>query len=813
MINKQRLRKVSLAIAVALVFCAPLCIGSVHPPVTIAQSFLATFALSLIVWTSNHKQRFVPYSVVGFGLLGFFSVLQVITLPSWLATVLSPKSFEIWQAMEQTVGVQKGSYPLSIDPPGSALEATRFIGLASIALLWASLVFIYGARVLRFGAWAVVSSALFAFFVGVLSKILTPERILFFYSPTYLPEGKLGFLTTFVNGNHQASFFGLSALCALGLFFRVNGRLQKAILTVALLVFVGVLLVTGSVAGLVIFSFLLLAILVIRVFRHKQERSSLSWVFVVLAALLTTFALILAFVPRAEKLITPPHGSQSLETRFTVWEASLHLFKGFWLSGAGGGATGAVLTEANPVPNRLFYHLENQWLETLFEYGAIVGTLSILLILFNTALIYPGFKGRTLRLAVFAGLCGLCLHNLVDFNLAFNGTGIPFASLLGAQVAVAASGGNHKGKRYGMFLPASVQRIVGVGALGLVLFFAFRPLGQTITEEQDSLDFENTQTRHPAWFFPAFQMAQSLQMQNDFVSSKKWVDYAQERAPNLISVTALVVRQLLMEGDFDKAKEAFSRLWQDKDFLSNHLKFVFSMPKTIEAIPQLSWLYGPEDEEFWAIVQFLEQNNRPDVEEKVLRLAFEKNRYHPRVAYALGSLYLRLGMTREAEDVGFLTMSEYPEASQGYHILGLAKMQQKSYWDAYHLFLEGLKFAPYDYSLLSAAATSAIRARELDTAEDLARRALGVCETKTQCLNARFLLSNVLEAKGDLKGALRVMEAGETLGMDKVWYLQRMASLAIKAKNVSRAIYLLRRVLAIDPQNRNAREMLDGILK
>jgi tetratricopeptide (TPR) repeat protein len=291
------------------------------------------------------------------------------------------------------------------------------------------------------------------------------------------------------------------------------------------------------------------------------------------------------------------------------------------------------------------------------------------------------------------------------------------------------------------------------------------------------------------------------------------VDYTQERAPNLINVRALVVRQLLMEGDFDKAKEAFSRLWQDKDFLSNHLKFVFSMPTTVKAIPQLSWLYGPEDEEFWAIVQFLEQNNRPDVEEKVLRLAFEKNKYHPRVAFALGSLYLRSGMTREAEDVGFLTMSEYSEASQGYHILGLAKMQQKSYWDAYHLFLEGLKFAPYDYNLLSAAATSAIWARELDTAEDLARRALGVCETKTQCLKARVLLSNVLEAKGDLKGALRVMEAGETLAMDKVWYLQRMASLAIKAKNVSRAIYLLRRVLAIDPQNRNAREMLDGILK
>jgi len=71
----------------------------------------------------------------------------------------------------------------------------------------------------------------------------------------------------------------------------------------------------------------------------------------------------------------------------------------------------------------------------------------------------------------------------------------------------------------------------------------------------------------------------------------------------------------------------------------------------------------------------------------------------------------------------------------------------------------------------------------------------------------------VFETKGDLKGALRVMEAGETLGMDTVWYLQRMASLAIKAKNVSRAIYLLRRVLAIDPQNRNARDMLDAILK
>jgi tetratricopeptide (TPR) repeat protein len=621
-------------------------------------------------------------------------------------------------------------------------------------------------------------------------------------------------LTTFVNGNHQASFFGLSALCAFGLFFKAGTRLEKVLFMFALLVFVGVILVTGSVAGLVIFSLLILVFLVIRAFAHKGGGvfafSNLS---IVLAMLLTLFALILAFYPKEEGLLTPPPGSHSLETRFTIWEAALHLFKNFWLSGAGGGATGAVLTEANPIPNLIFYHLENQWLETLFEYGAIVGAVCILLVLFNIALIYPGFRGRTLHIAVFAGLCGLCLHNLVDFNLAFNGTGIPFASLLGALVGVAASKGNHKGRRFGVFLSISAQRILGMFAVGVVMFLAFRPLGQTTLEEHEPADPIDSQMRHPAWFLPAFSLAQSLQMQGDSTSSSKWVDFVQQRAPNFVSVKALVVRQLLMEGDFDKAKEAFSRLWLDKDFLSGQLEFIFATPQAQEAIPQFSSLFDAEDEEFWAIAKFLERKERFGIEEQVLRLAFEKNKYHPRVAFALGWLYLRFEMTREAEDVGFLSMAEYPEASQGYHILGLAKMQEKSYWDAYHLFLEGLKFAPYDYSLLSAAATSAISVRELDTAEEMARRALGVCETKAYCLNARILQSYVFEAKGDLKGALRVMEAGETLGMDNVPYLERMALLAIEAKNVPRAIYLLRRVLAIDPLNKRARDMLDKILK
>ena len=813
MINKENLRKVSLAIAMALVFCAPLCIGSVHPPVIIVQSLLATFAVALIVFTSSDKKRLVPYSVLGFGLLGFFSVLQVIPLPSWLVSVIAPKSFEIWQGMERTLGIQKNFYSISVDPPGTTLEATRYIGLASLSLLWASLVSLYGAKVLRFAVWAVVISALFAICVGILSMVLTPDRIFFFYSPLYLPKGKWGFLTTFVNGNHQASFFGLSALCALGLFFRVKSRLKKIFLGLALIAFVGVLLVTGSVAGLVIFSFLALVSLLVRALTRRNETGVFPKVLLVFTALLTVFALVLALYPNAPRLLAPPPGTHSLDIRFTVWASALHLLKRFWLAGAGGGAAGAVLTETNPIPNLVFYHLENQWLEIVLEYGAIVGTVSIGLILINLVLAFPGLKGRTLQIAVFAGLCGLCLHNLVDFNFAFNGTSIPFASLLGAQAAVVASHGNHKGKRYQIFLPIGVQRIVGICAVGVVLFFAFRPLGRTIIEERDITDLENAQIHHPAWFFPAFRLAYSFQMQNDVVSSRKWVDFARQRAPNFLNVTALVVRQMLIQGEFAEAKEAFSRLWLHKDFLSRHLLFAFTIPQASEAIPQLSSLFTPEDEEFWAIVKYLEQANRPDVGEKVLRLAFKKHNYHPRVAFALGSLYLKFGKVTQAEDVGFLTMAEHPEAPQGYYLLGLARMQKNAYWHAYHLLLDALRFAPNDLDLLSTFVNCAMIVGELDSAEEFARKMLGVCSSKSECLNARNYLSHALEKKGDLKGALRVLEGGETLAMDTIWYLERMASLAIKAKNVSRAIYLLRRILSIDPMNQKAKDMLEKILK
>ena len=247
----------------------------------------------------------------------------------------------------------------------------------------------------------------------------------------------------FVNRNHFAGFVELTLPMGLALmFFRGLRRDLFPLATLLTIVPVGALILSGSRAGVIGFAFELAVLaLLARSRRTSSGRQALGVGLVGLAALALVAWLGAGKAIERFSVLRP--GEVSIGRRVSMVRGGTALFLAYPISGSGLGTLVAVYPKYETAyDGRVVDHVHNDYVELLAEMGVLGGLcgLAFLWILFRDARsayeTEQGHLSRAIHAGGVAGIAGLLLHSLVDFNLHIPSNAILFLML--AAVATSA---------------------------------------------------------------------------------------------------------------------------------------------------------------------------------------------------------------------------------------------------------------------------------------------------------------------------------------------------------------------------------------
>lgn len=164
--------------------------------------------------------------------LSFFALvclIQVLPVPSVIQRVINPAGYaafvESWQVAWPEQEISSAWRTLSLDPKKTAASGLRWLSLAVFSILVVNLGF--NRTLWRRLLWTVMASGVVVWGIGLVQDILGNNLFLGFYKA----EIPVLSLSTFVNSNHAAVFFGLVSLA--GFAFVMQEYREKVAQTIA----------------------------------------------------------------------------------------------------------------------------------------------------------------------------------------------------------------------------------------------------------------------------------------------------------------------------------------------------------------------------------------------------------------------------------------------------------------------------------------------------------------------------------------------------------------------------------------------------
>jgi len=398
---------------------AILAYGGTHVAVVAVAVFLVGAGLAVVV----RERSVLPAPVVvwlafGAALLG---LLQLIPLPLGLLALFSPEAVGL-----RAFSLDATWSPISYAPGETALAVARSALVGLVALAGASLVdrgSIAGpVRIVTLTGAVVLAVIIGHAAVGAESIYGVKAAV---------GRGFSAPLGPFVNANHLAAFLVFTVPVAAAVGWDAENRVTRA--GAALLASAGAaaLVATFSRGGMVA----LAASAVVFALGARAVTGSLralavpigAGIVAALAGIAWTGGHVLFLFNR--DLLLAPRG------KAPIWEAGLAMLADHQWLGIGRGGFGAVYPLYG-VPGGAVQsaHVENVYLAMLLDLGLPLG----LAVLAGGALVArSALRSRIdpLRVGVWAGLAGLAVHNLVDYNVELPGVALPAALLLGALCA------------------------------------------------------------------------------------------------------------------------------------------------------------------------------------------------------------------------------------------------------------------------------------------------------------------------------------------------------------------------------------------
>jgi hypothetical protein len=448
------LRRLAQYGVVAVALAAPLLIGGAYPTIQVVLSLGALLAAAAWLASRRMERRLPPFSVVLL-LAAAGTAIQLVPLPSGLVDALSPRALEL---RTEVLGHHPAFAPLTLDVPATVLALLRLLACLGIVVVTASASRWRG-RTIQFAVpLAIVGGA-----IGLLSfaqRFLGMDGILGLYTVKEMPGS--GFFGTFVNGNHAASLFALSALMAIGCARESDGPLKLAC-WISAAVSVLAVLSTGSRMGLVGLAVGLCTMAACWLIARFGPRRGLL-VAAAVAAVAGPATALFAFSMRRPSGV--PAAAILDEQKIRGWRAGLAMTREYLWTGVGRGAfegpAAAFRSEHQGV--RLVFP-ESLPVQMLSEWGLPL-TLALC-----AAFAVPGVRiarrlprWEPVYQGAACGLLAVLVHELADFGLELPGVAFPAAMALGLCSARLAMSTTEAGERR---LP-----LRGVAAAGVLAAWA-----------------------------------------------------------------------------------------------------------------------------------------------------------------------------------------------------------------------------------------------------------------------------------------------------------------------------------------------------
>ena len=353
------------------------------------------------------------------------TLLQVIPLPESFLKSLAPTNYEI---ISISLGEDFGWAPLTLDVSHSYHELLKLLAYLSAALCVLEYRKIYGGKKSRLTFLQVLGlSGTAVFFMGCLHVLLG-------YNSTFnsFENSTSLFPSTFVNPNHLAAFFSLTAMCNLSVYLILNQYNRTAWpWGINCLVMILGNFLTLSRAGII--SLMLVTTALGICFAARRLAPASVKPIAVGVTVLPLGALLCATLfigDRFFRELNSVFQSSSL-AKTEIWQAFPQMLNDFSLFGIGRGAFSAIFPKYSPVTDsHTFSHFENEWIQTLVDWGLIFGPLIIILLLVTSITVYRNHRSDNAIWPIFAIFPCLGMHNVMDFNLAIMGIAMPLVILL-----------------------------------------------------------------------------------------------------------------------------------------------------------------------------------------------------------------------------------------------------------------------------------------------------------------------------------------------------------------------------------------------
>jgi O-antigen ligase len=411
-----------------LVMSGAALLGGVHPAsqLGLAVAALILFALT-VAWRTVKKGRLTlgaPFWVLT--AVAALCALQLWQLPSGALSLLQPRGTALLAYSLEGLG-EPARRSLSLDPPGTALELAKSIGLVALAGTVALLVR-DGPRALLL-LWTCNVAGMALALLAAVQYLAGAEAVYWVYAP----EAGRGFVAPFVNPNHAGAFYGALTFLNLGLSLRVRER--RVQLAGAVLTALPALLVVASASRGAIVATALGAVLFAFLYWRTGEISGRRFGYAVALVLIGgTVAMPSSEIIRRELGERTDWQTLDEEKKIDVWRDAVAAVRDHPVAGVGRGAFRAAFPayqRRTAGGQSTFTHPENLLVQWLVEVGPW---------LFGALLLGVFWLGvRYLRQAKLGPLHAVALcpvavvvgQNLADFNLEFPGTAFLVVACLG----------------------------------------------------------------------------------------------------------------------------------------------------------------------------------------------------------------------------------------------------------------------------------------------------------------------------------------------------------------------------------------------
>lgn len=692
----------------ALVIVPALLVGTVHPTTRLAVFGAAAllFVLFTIESTRSGRRIGVPLLVWALGGAGIWSIIQAIPVGRTLVGTLSPQSAERIEKVLATVGIDNPWWSLSLDPAASAGGGGRLLLYAGFYLAVARL-----SRRQERASRFLKAVALLGFIeitIVIANVVLGPTGLFsLFDHPATTSEGFRG---TFLNPNHQAGFFNLTAFVFLGLALEaqnIRGRWLWGIGFVASTI--GSVLTWSRGAAVVL---LLSMGIFLTLKRLGSFLSNARPIIRGIAVLLATATAILALA-LLEGALNRWNGSTLSPAS---WGGKTGIWPGTWsmildnpVAGIGHGAFGPAIAPYNDVaPGITWDFAENGILQALADWGIVPGTAFLITVITGFGILMSQATRIGVGMAAMFGVFALSLQNLWDFSLAVPGVAFPTLAVLGAITGQVRNNGKASNEfKAKLWMIAPVATVVAFVAL--IMWQAETNDRQTVNTRLGSAVVNTIAKDQRAALMDSARAdlrlhahdphlitltAQLMASVGDSTRAANLLDAALVIAPD--SYEVLLAQASLAESS-GRHDFAAGRIHAIFDKYPKHQREMFKLMSRVEWGPELTLqALGDDQTRFFA---FIETIKRAGKTLRAMDLALYKYRSDPsqvEAANVAGSLLIALEKVEKAQTLATHLVTTQPQAHQGYLLWGQILWSEKRYLEAMTMFEEAAKLAPDD---------------------------------------------------------------------------------------------------------------------